>query len=62
VLEPIAEAYRRRECVALSAGGFAEQKPDHLLFPHTYQVRDFAPKLAAMLRHRHDWRLHRLSK
>src|SRR5215468_2368154 len=24
-------------------------KPDLLLFPHTYQVRDFAPKLAAML-------------
>ncbi len=25
-------------------------KPDLVLFPHTYQVRDFAPKLAAMLR------------
>jgi electron transfer flavoprotein alpha subunit len=24
-------------------------KPDMVLFPHTYQVRDFAPKLAAML-------------
>jgi electron transfer flavoprotein alpha subunit len=24
-------------------------KPDLILFPHTYQVRDFAPKLAAML-------------
>jgi electron transfer flavoprotein alpha subunit len=24
-------------------------KPDFVLFPHTYQVRDFAPKLAAML-------------
>ena len=24
-------------------------KPDLVLFPHTYQVRDFAPKLAAML-------------
>src|SRR5258708_15179319 len=25
-------------------------KPDLVLFPHTYQVRDFAPKLAASLR------------
>src|SRR3974390_1902422 len=24
-------------------------KPDLVLFPHTYQVRDFAPKLAALL-------------
>src|SRR6202789_4408726 len=24
-------------------------KPDLVLFPHTYQVRDFAPKLAAVL-------------
>src|ERR1700693_3304049 len=24
-------------------------KPELVLFPHTYQVRDFAPKLAAML-------------
>jgi electron transfer flavoprotein alpha subunit len=24
-------------------------RPDFVLFPHTYQVRDFAPKLAAML-------------
>src|SRR5260370_21815399 len=35
-------------CVALSQiVSFA--KPDLVLFPHTYQVRDFAPKLAAML-------------
>jgi electron transfer flavoprotein alpha subunit len=27
----------------------ASSKPDLVLFPHTYQVRDFAPKLAAML-------------
>jgi electron transfer flavoprotein alpha subunit len=26
-----------------------QSKPDLVLFPHTYQVRDFAPKLAAML-------------
>ena len=27
----------------------ASSKPDLVLFPHTYQVRDFAPKLAAMI-------------
>jgi electron transfer flavoprotein alpha subunit len=27
----------------------ASSKPNLVLFPHTYQVRDFAPKLAAML-------------
>ena len=27
----------------------AEAKPDFVFFPHTYQVRDFAPKLAASL-------------
>jgi electron transfer flavoprotein alpha subunit len=35
-------------CVALSQVIDAA-KPDLVLFPHTYQVRDFAPKLAAML-------------
>src|SRR6202048_4934796 len=35
-------------CVALSQA-IASAKPDLVLFPHTYQVRDFAPKLAAML-------------
>jgi len=34
-------------------------KSDLVLFPHTYQVRDFAPKLAASSQ-RHDRRLHRL--
>jgi electron transfer flavoprotein alpha subunit len=28
---------------------FAAEKPDYVLFPHTYQVRDYAPKLAARL-------------
>jgi len=27
----------------------ASSKPDLVLFPHTYQVRDFAPKLAALM-------------
>jgi len=35
-------------CVAL-AQVVGWDKPDLVLFPHTYQVRDFAPKLAAML-------------
>src|SRR6185295_8740391 len=35
-------------CVALKQVIDAA-KPDLVLFPHTYQVRDFAPKLAAML-------------
>jgi electron transfer flavoprotein alpha subunit len=35
-------------CVALEQV-VAEAKPDLVLFPHTYQVRDFAPKLAARL-------------
>src|SRR3979490_1827389 len=35
-------------CLALSQV-MESAKPDLVLFPHTYQVRDFAPKLAAML-------------
>jgi electron transfer flavoprotein alpha subunit len=35
-------------CAALSQV-IASAKPELMLFPHTYQVRDFAPKLAAML-------------
>jgi electron transfer flavoprotein alpha subunit len=35
-------------CVALLQV-IAAAKPELVLFPHTYQVRDFAPKLAAML-------------
>jgi electron transfer flavoprotein alpha subunit len=35
-------------CVALKQA-IESAKPDLILLPHTYQVRDFAPKLAAML-------------
>src|SRR5216683_1732241 len=35
-------------CIALSQV-ISSAKPDLVLFPHTYQVRDFAPKLAASL-------------
>src|SRR4029077_15102814 len=31
------------------AQAIAQAKPDLVIFPHTYQVRDFAPKLAASL-------------
>src|SRR6266852_5893596 len=35
-------------CIALKQA-IESAKPQLMLFPHTYQVRDFAPKLAAML-------------
>jgi len=35
-------------CIALKQV-VESSKPDLVIFPHTYQVRDFAPKLAAML-------------
>jgi electron transfer flavoprotein alpha subunit len=35
-------------CIALKQA-IGSAKPQLVLFPHTYQVRDFAPKLAAML-------------
>src|ERR1700726_4197577 len=35
-------------CLALSQV-IASSKPDLVLFPHSYQVRDFAPKLAVMM-------------
>jgi electron transfer flavoprotein alpha subunit len=35
-------------CIALMQA-IGSAKPQLVLFPHTYQVRDFAPKLAAML-------------
>jgi electron transfer flavoprotein alpha subunit len=34
-------------CIALKQV-LEQEKPDLVLFPHSYQVRDFAPKLAAM--------------
>src|SRR5579871_3362838 len=32
-------------CLALEQF-FSQEKPDYVLFPHTYQVRDYAPALA----------------
>lgn len=37
-------------CIALQQA-IDSAKPALVLFPHTYQVRDFAPKLAAMFKH-----------
>ena len=40
----------RRMDIPIALKQVVEQtKPDLVLFPHTYQVRDFAPKLAASL-------------
>jgi electron transfer flavoprotein alpha subunit len=36
-------------CAALR-GAIEATRPEYVLFPHTYQVRDFAPKLAASFR------------
>jgi electron transfer flavoprotein alpha subunit len=49
VEHPILESYTPDGyCVALKQV-IEQTKPDLVLLPHTYQVRDFAPKLAAML-------------
>ncbi len=43
------EAYTPDGFTAALAQVIAQAKPDLVLLPHTYQVRDFAPKLAASL-------------
>jgi electron transfer flavoprotein alpha subunit len=43
------EAYTADGYCAALKQVIASAKPELVLFPHTYQVRDFAPKLAAML-------------
>src|SRR6202045_826003 len=43
------EAYTPDGYSAALSQVIASSKPDLVLFPHTYQVRDFAPKLAAMM-------------
>jgi electron transfer flavoprotein alpha subunit len=43
------EAYTPDGYSAALSQVIASAKPDLVLFPHTYQVRDFAPKLAAMM-------------
>ncbi|MBI1353794.1 MAG: electron transfer flavoprotein subunit alpha/FixB family protein [Acidobacteria bacterium] len=46
---PLLERYTADGYVAALASAFAELKPKLALFPHTYQVRDFGPKLAARM-------------
>jgi len=48
-------------CAALSEV-IGSAKPDLVLFPHTYQVRDFAPKTCRYVGQGHDWRLRWLSQ
>src|SRR6516162_2372921 len=49
VEHPLLESYTPDGfCVALQQV-IESAKPDLVLFPHTYQVRDFAPKLSAMM-------------
>jgi len=43
------EAYTTDGYTAALSQVIAQAKPDLILLPHTYQVRDFAPKLAASL-------------
>jgi len=43
------EPYTPDGFVAALAALVAAESPAHILFPHTYQTRDFAPKLAARL-------------
>ncbi|MGB6198026.1 MAG: electron transfer flavoprotein subunit alpha/FixB family protein [Candidatus Acidiferrales bacterium] len=43
------EAYTPDGFTIALTQAIAEAKPDLVLFPHTYQVRDFAPQLAASL-------------
>ena len=46
---PLLENFTADAYVAALAAAFAELKPTLALFPHTYQVRDFAPRLATRL-------------
>lgn len=43
---PLLEQYTADAATVVLAQVIAELRPDYVLFPHTYQVRDFAPKLA----------------
>jgi electron transfer flavoprotein alpha subunit len=43
------EPYTADGFVQALAGLLAAQTPDYVVFPHTYQARDFVPKLAARL-------------
>jgi electron transfer flavoprotein alpha subunit len=46
---PLLEPYTPDAYVDALQKAIAELKPDHVVLPHTYRTRDFAPKLAARL-------------
>ena len=46
---PALEHYTSDGQVVALAGVIAQESPSHVLLPHTYQTRDFAPALAARL-------------
>jgi electron transfer flavoprotein alpha subunit len=50
VEDPLLAEYTPDACSLALAHVISEEKPQFVLMPHTYQVRDFAPKLAAALR------------
>jgi electron transfer flavoprotein alpha subunit len=49
VESPALDPYTPDGFTAALADAFAQLSPAHVLLPHTYQTRDFAPKLAARL-------------
>ncbi len=46
---PLLEPYTADAYTGVLQQAIAELKPTHVVFPHTYRTRDFAPKLAARL-------------
>jgi electron transfer flavoprotein alpha subunit len=46
---PLLEPYTPDAYTAVLQQAIADLKPTHVVFPHTYRTRDFAPKLAARL-------------
>src|SRR5438876_8976595 len=49
VVHPSLELYTPDGFTAVLQGAIAQLSPQYVLLPHTYQTRDFAPKLAARL-------------
>src|SRR3990170_1873968 len=47
--DPLLESYTPDSFCAALQQFFATEHPQYVILPHTYQVRDFAPKLAAAL-------------
>ena len=47
--QPLLESYTADGCTDALRQAIDQTSPSHVLLPHTYQTRDFAPKLAAKL-------------